>query len=157
MGARGVRRVRPLLTPYAGRDPRSAVLVAVYRHLPREVFSVRALDGPDKGRVLAHSTRLGLRGARMVVNERARQKIAAGNPKDFHAWITGTLGAVTLTDPVRITYRPHDRGEFFVADTGQPIWAAAAVAFEGTQVFIDRADLAASAVTENPADGGTSH
>jgi len=150
-------RVRPRLTPMAGRDPHSAALVAVYRHLPREVFSVRALDGPDKGRVLAHGTDLGLRGARMVVNERARLKIAGGNPKDVHAWIIGTLGAVTLGDPVRITYRPHERGEFFVAETGQPIWAAAALAFQGTQVFIDRAELAGLAVTENPAAGGTSH
>jgi integrase len=54
MGARGVGRVRPLLTPYAGRDPRSAVLVAVYRHLPRrtgetvEKWEVRAVvPGPD--------------------------------------------------------------------------------------------------------------
>lgn len=149
-------RVRPGLAPMAGRDPRSAVLVAVYRHLPREVFSVRALDGPDKGRVLGHGTQLGLREARMVVNERARRKIAAGSPKDVHAWITGTLAPVTLRDPVRITYRPHQRGEFFVAETGQPIWAAAAVAFHGTQVFIDRAELAGLAVTENQAVGGTS-
>ena len=149
-------RVRPRLAPMAGRDPRSAALVAVYRHLPREVFSVRALDGPDKGRVLAHGTQLGLRDARMVVNERARRKIAAGSPKDVHAWITGRLSAVTLRDPVRITYRPHQRGEFFVAETGQPIWAAPAVAFHGTQVFIDRAELVGLAVTENGRPGGTS-
>ena len=116
--------VRPRLTPMAGRDPHSAALVAVYRHLPREVFSVRAIDGTDKGRVLAHGTDLGLRGARMVVNERARLKIAGGNPNDVHAWIIGTLGAVTLGDPVRITYRPHERGEFSsprpVSPSGQP-------------------------------------
>lgn len=159
-------RVRPRLAPMAGRKLRSAALVAVYRHLPREVFSVRALDGPDKGRVLGHGTQLGLREARMVVNERARRKIAAGSPKDVHAWITGRLSTVTLRDPVRITYRPHQRGEFFVAETGQPIWAAAqtgqpiwaaaAVAFHGTQVFVDRAELVGLAVTENPAGGGTS-
>ena len=137
-------RVRSRLAPMAGRDPRSATAVAVYRHLPREVFSIRALDGPHRGRVLAHGTQLGLRDARMVVNETARRKIAAGSAKDVHAWITGTLASVTLDDPVRITYRPRDRGVFFVVET----------------VFVDRADLAVddvdTAVTENRPGGGTS-
>jgi len=156
MADRSALRVRPRLIPYAGRDPRGATRVAVYRHLPRAMFSVRAIDGPDSGRVLAHSVRLGLRGAQMVVNERARLKIAAGNPKDVHAWVTGTLAAVSLNDPVRITYRPCERGEFFVAETGQPIATAAAVAFLGTQVFIDAAELVGGAVTEIRAPGGTS-
>lgn len=140
-------RVRPRLVAMAGRDPLSASGVAVYRHFPREVFSVRALDGPDKGRVLAHGTELGLRGAQMVVNETARCKIAAGSPKGVHAWITGTLGPVTLEDPVRITYRPRERGVFFVAETGQPVHQAAAVAFLGTHVFVDGTDLAANGWT----------
>jgi hypothetical protein len=80
----------------------------------------------------------------MVVNETARRKIAAGSAKDVHAWITGTLASVTLDDPVRITYRPRDRGVFFVVET----------------VFVDRADLAVddvdTAVTENRPGGGTS-
>jgi hypothetical protein len=162
MGTRGGPRlrVRPRLVPLAGRSPRSAAGVAVYRHLPREVFSVRALDGPDKGRVLAHGTELGLRDARMVVNEGARRKIAAGGPKGVHAWITGSLATVILEDPVRITYRPHVRGVFFVAQTGQPVLQAAAVAFLGSDVFIDRADMAGEdvdiAVTEIAASGGTS-
>jgi hypothetical protein len=39
------------------------------------------------------------------------------------------MAPVELRRPQRISYRPHLRGEFFIVDTGAPIWIAAAVVF----------------------------
>jgi len=60
----------------------------------------------------------------------ARKRIAeTGAPREVHAWIVDTLAEVKLRRPQRISYRPHQRGEFFIVETGQSIWTAPAVVF----------------------------
>lgn len=118
-----------LLTPLAGRDPWDATRVAVYKNLHRGAWSVRALDGAFKGRVVAHADSAGLVRAQMHVNQRAAARIAAGAAREVHAWVIGTLAEVTLTNPARLTYRPHQRAVFFLADTGVAVWTAPAVLF----------------------------
>lgn len=101
------------LTALPGRDPWAATRVAVYKNLHRGAWSVRAIDGPFKGKVVAHAERVGLVHAHMHVNERAQRRIAAGAAREVHAWVIGTLGNVVLTAPTRLTYRPHQRPAFF--------------------------------------------
>ena len=91
------------LTALPGRDPWAATRVAVYKNLHRGAWSVRAIDGPFKGKVVAHAERVGLVHAHMHVNERAQRRIAAGAAREVHAWVIGTLGNVVLTAPTRLT------------------------------------------------------
>lgn len=118
-----------LLTPLAGRDPWAATRVAVYKNLHRGQWSVRALDGVHKGKVVAHASSVGLLHTHMHVNERAQRRIADGAPREVHAWVIGTLGEVRLTAPTRLTYRPHERAVFFRLDSGTAVWTAPAVLF----------------------------
>lgn len=69
MGVATDRRLPPRLMTLAGRPPRGAAAVAVYRDLPRELLSRGALDGPEQARVLTCGTELGRRDARMVLTE----------------------------------------------------------------------------------------
>ena len=70
----------------------------------------------------------------MHVGAAAQRRIATGAPRQVHAWIVG----VELRRPQRISHRPHQRGEFFVVDTGEPIWTAPAVVFTDA-AYIDAA------------------
>lgn len=117
------------LTPFQGRDPWAGQLVAVYRNLAKAVWSLKAVDGPHAGRVVAHAASVGVVGCHMKINVRAQAKIAAGAHRDVHAFVVGGLAEVTLRNPVRLTYRPHQQPVFFLADTGTPVWTAPAVLF----------------------------
>jgi len=117
------------IQPNAGRDPFAGHRVAVYKNLHKQAWSLRALDGPHKGRVIAHAPAVGLTRCHMHINERIRLRIATGAAREVHAWIVGTLAEVELAQPQRISYRPHERGTFIIAATGQPIWTADAVLF----------------------------
>lgn len=117
------------IQPMPGRDPFAAQRVAVYKNLHRGAWSIRALDGPHKGRVVAHAQAVALTDCHMHVNERAQRRIAAGAPREVHAWIAGRLSHVELSAPQRLSYRPHQRAAFVVVATGEPIWTAPAVIF----------------------------
>ena len=117
------------LTPFQGRDPWAGRLVAVYRNLSKGMWSLKGVDGPHAGRVVAHADSVGVADCQMKINVRAQAKIAAGAHRDVHAYVVGRLTEVTLLNPVRLTYRPHQQPVFFLADTGTPIWTAAAVLF----------------------------
>jgi hypothetical protein len=118
-----------MLRPFNGRDPYASRRVSVHKNLHKEEWAIRALDGPHKGTVVGYANRVGLTGAHMHVGEKARLKIAAGAARSVHSWVIGTLADVTLTAPRRITYRPHERGEYFCVDDGRAVWHAAAVLF----------------------------
>ena len=117
------------IQPAPGRDPYAARRVAVYKNLHKGAWSIRALDGPHKGKVVGHAAAVSLTDCAMHVGAAARHRIANGAPREVHAWVVGTLAPVELRCPQRISYRPHERGEFFIADTGAPIWSASAVVF----------------------------
>jgi hypothetical protein len=116
------------IRPVADRDPHAGTRVAVYKNLHCGAWSIRAVDGPHKGNVVAHADALALRHASMHVNARAQARVAAGAAREVHAWIVGTLADIEIADPVRLTYRPHERPAFFI-DTGQAVWHAPAVVF----------------------------
>ncbi len=106
--------------------------VAVYKNLHKQVWSVRAMDGPDRGRVIGHCQAITLVACHTHVNCRAQQRISNGAAREVHAWIVGTVSdTATLKRPRRITYRPRERPEFFVAATGEAITTAEIVTFSG--------------------------
>lgn len=125
------------LHPVTGRDPSTAPRVAVYRNLHRGAWSIRAEQGPHKGRLLGHATAVALTDCTMRVGRAAALRIANGAAREVHAWVIGTLvGQASIGDPTRLVYRPHERPEFYAAATGRTVWTAPRV------IFTDRAYIA---------------
>lgn len=117
------------MRPVCGRDPHASQRVAVYKNLNRGAWSIRAQDGPHNGKVVAHADAVTIVAATMHVGRAAQARIAAGQPRQVHAWIIGRLAPVILDTPRRLVYHPHERPEFYLADTGAPVWHAPAVVF----------------------------
>lgn len=90
--------------------------VYVYHNFHKGCLSVRAMDGPDKGRVVAYAEAVELAGCEFKCGEAARSRIAAGGVKEVHAGVQGTLVRIDLVgspvtierlDGVRVTYNPR--------------------------------------------------
>lgn len=118
-----------IIHPVQGRDFHAARRVAVYKNLHKAAWSIKALDGPHKGKVVAHAEVVGLLDCAMHVGLTAQQRIAQGAPREVHAWIAGRLSEVTIDHPTRVVYRPHERPEFYLPSTGHGVHTAPAVLF----------------------------
>ena len=63
--------------------------IEVYFNLHKKLFSIRALSGENKGRVIAHRDRVAITGADFVVQKAGREKVLAEGRKNVHAFIRG--------------------------------------------------------------------
>ena len=72
---------------------------SIYFNLHRKCYSVRAEEGSQKGRVIAHATRLSAQEVTPKVSEAGRQRVLAKGRKQVHAYLQGDLLAIegTLT------------------------------------------------------------
>jgi hypothetical protein len=114
-----------------GRDPWAAGEVCVYKNLLNGRWSITAVKGSDnRGELLGYADEVSLVGARMVVKESRRQAIASGKHREVCAWIIGKLGDPAGIAFQRVTFRPHQRPLFFLAETGEDITTADAVRFD---------------------------
>jgi len=102
--------------------------VFVYFNLHKRVFSVKALEGPQKGRVIGHRTMLAIDSPTFKVSEAGRQRVVRERRKNVHA---GVVGFVTssydwtkeevLWTPV--LYNPYMFSSF-VTMLGKPVHTA---------------------------------
>lgn len=76
--------------------------VFVYFNLHRKCFSIKALEGKDKGRVVAHRDDVLLFDCTFKVSEAGRQRVLRERKKNVHAGVVG----LWLDDEVNGT---HDR------------------------------------------------
>lgn len=91
--------------------------VFVYYNLHRHVWSVRAMEGPDKGRVIAHEKEVQLEGVTFKVSEAGRQRVLEQRRKNVHAGVVGeyTPGCcddLLFYDSDRVTYNPYNAPTF---------------------------------------------
>lgn len=106
--------------------------VFVYRNLHKDCWSVKALEGLNKGRVIAHMKDVTLWNCTFKVSEAGRQRVVREQRKNVHAGVVGYIddslhgwNAVTSTIPV--TYNPYKYDSFVRADEGhlgEPIQSA---------------------------------
>jgi hypothetical protein len=117
--------------------------VFVYWNLHRGLWSVKALDGPDKGRVIARRYDVLLSDAEGKVYEAGRQRVLREKRKNVHAGIVGQfelLGKTSrLAHPIieigdRITYNPYKYERFVHTVDESP--------FEGSAYALLTADRA---------------
>ena len=95
--------------------------VFVYFNLHRKCFSIKALEGANKGRVVAHSDKVLLSDGTFKVSEAGRQRVLRERKKNVHAGVVGQwLGSLddeltieritTIGRPV--TYNPYKYSTF---------------------------------------------
>lgn len=115
--------------------------VFVYYNLHRKLWSVKALEGENKGRVIAHAEAVLLADASGKVSEAGRQRVLREKRKNVHAGIVGTLAGLDgeaiqgLVDIVHgqrgtygmITYNPYKYKSFVWVQGGRPFDKAPSV------------------------------
>jgi hypothetical protein len=101
--------------------------VFVYFNLHRKCFSVKALEGSCKGRVIDHLNGLTLANATFKVSEAGRQRVLQEKRKNVHAGVVGTLVNYDPNPMLRVTYNPYKGSNFVLCGTGDPILAASTV------------------------------
>ena len=92
--------------------------VYVYFNLHKKCFSVKAMDGPEKGRVIAHRKYVGLKNARPKVSEAGRQRVISEKRKNVHAGIVGEWTDVIAGCTERVSYNPYRGPCFYSVATG---------------------------------------
>lgn len=121
--------------------------VFVYRNLHTGKWSVKALEGAFKGKVIAHVEAIEILGAELKVSEAGRQRVLREKRKNVHAGVAGWVSYVHGADyryPVQLreelpmeassgkaylghvqiglTYNPYKYTSFVDLDTGEPIY-----------------------------------
>lgn len=65
--------------------------VKVYKNLHNGMYSIQAMHGDNKGRVVGYATRLLLDDVTFKVSESGRQRVINEKRKNVHAYVCGTL------------------------------------------------------------------
>lgn len=120
----------------------------IYKNLHKNRFSIRILEGPAKGKVIAHCSKVLVEDVDFVVSEAGRQKVLREKKKNVHAFVRGRVVAMSgdLSDlakdfglrrdefpfsPVRsiglkakgkdVTYNPYRGASFHIRKTEHPV------------------------------------
>jgi hypothetical protein len=99
----------------------------VYWNLNRGGYSIRAVDGPNKGRVIGYAAGVDLINATFKVQAGGRDTVRRKHVKSVHAWVRGELVATHAAitphafDGARVTYNPYKYDTFVVLGDGAPL------------------------------------
>lgn len=114
--------------------------VFVYFNLHKKLFSIKAMEGPNRGRVIHHSKGVRLSDVKFKVSEKGRQRVLTEKRKNVHAGVVGTLiGLFDSTDEVggnRVTYNPYKCDSFVRAETFEPVYVADNATLFDRQVYV---------------------
>lgn len=120
--------------------------VYVYYNLHKKCFSIKALEGENKGRVIAHRDFLDLHDVTFKVSEAGRQRVLRERKKNIHAGIvgewkyeTGVRGTCihNLQNKV-VIYNPYKYDSFVYIDDDVPerVYKADRAYLVDKQIFI---------------------
>lgn len=94
--------------------------VFVYWNLHKHCWSVKALEGENKGRVIQHAKQVTLYNCTFKVSQAGRKRVIAEQCKNVHAGVVGNLDAPEVLAPVaqsiRVTYNPYRFSTFVNAE-----------------------------------------
>lgn len=112
--------------------------VFVYFNLHKKVWSVKALEGERKGRVIQHAVELKLRDVTFKVSEAGRQRVLAEKRKNVHAGVVGYIAddISEFTMHQQVSYNPYKAGHFYNKASGEPVYKAPAVYMASRMVWI---------------------
>lgn len=115
--------------------------VFVYFNLHKKCFSIKALEGAMKGRVIAHRNKVLLFDGKFKVSEAGRQRVLKEQRKNVHAGVVGdwldNSSDDTVIDSIAIngsaiTYNPYKYSTFVHKFGEHPIGLARLVALTVT-------------------------
>jgi len=107
---------------FRGRGtPEPGLSVKVYRNLNRpSLFSIMAMAGPHKGKVVGYAPAILLRDVHFLISEKTRQAVLKRRVRTVHAFAAGILVTTSETlpdqlatnDQTTVTYSPYLSGHF---------------------------------------------
>ncbi len=131
--------------------------VFIYRNLHKEgnVYSLKSMEGPTKGKVIGHAHGIYLENCQLIVSEAGRQRVLKEKRKNVHAGIVGDLVAVagyqtrihiaslakslvqyndenwlkTFAAGTPVTYNPFLFTSFVIKGSNTPIYKAKKITF----------------------------
>ena len=127
----------------------NGLLCDVYLNLHKTGFlSVRAAEGPDKGRVVGHVSAIQLEDCSFCVSEAGRQRVIRDRCKNVHATVLGRVVEASTEAPPAprltakhrailaaggrdTTYQPYYTPTFINRETKHPVHAAQTVVIVG--------------------------
>lgn len=114
--------------------------VFVYFNLHKKVFSIKALSGPNKGKVIAHSDCVELSDVTFKVSEAGRQRVLRERSKNVHAGVVGYLQGFDTSllelQLEQVTYNPYKYSSFVMRETEQQIKTAEYAVLTDKKIFI---------------------
>lgn len=114
--------------------------VFVYFNLHKKVFSIKALEGEHKGRVIAHRGSLTLRDVTFKVSQAGRQRVLREQRKNVHAGVVGNwMGCyepAIAANTTAVTYNPYKYESFVTKADDRPVYAAATAHLTDKKIFI---------------------
>ena len=127
----------------------------VYFNLHTHLWSVKALDGQYKGKVVAHARSIELHDCELKVSEAGRQRVIREQAKNVHAGVVGevvAIDAVSKRYPVQfhrlfdevddvtrllpVTYNPYRFNSFVTKDKHIPVHRADKAVLNSTGLHI---------------------
>jgi len=124
--------------------------VFVYMHKPltkklgHPVYSVKALEGSDKGKVIGRYADVWLVQARAKVSEAGRRRVIREGSKNVHAGIEGIIVSLTPGEievnhrrGSKIRYNPRETETFVYTDTGEEYRSSRWAHLCGEGVFVE--------------------
>jgi hypothetical protein len=117
--------------------------VFVYRNLRKKCYSIKALEGAMKGKVIAHASTVTLNECRFKVSKAGQARVRATKQKNVHAGVQGQWdGEIDPSMPadvsVSLYYNPYKVDTFVTFLTHEPVEAAEKVYLGFTGVFADK-------------------
>jgi hypothetical protein len=115
--------------------------VFVYYNLHKHLWSVKALEGENKGRVIDHLSEVWLENATPKVSEAGRKRVLKEQRKNVHAGIVGNMvkfryvkhgGRTKWRD---VTYNPYKHTSFIYKVDEQPFTGNDLVLMKDKKVY----------------------
>jgi len=111
--------------------------VFVYFNLHKKVWSLKALEGANKGRVIAHRNEVMLTDCVFKVSEPGRQRVLREKAKNVHAGVVGRwVQELVGRCPRAVGYNPYKGPTFTDKQTQAPVFTAACAILKDRHVFI---------------------
>ena len=111
--------------------------VFVYYNLHKKLFSVKAMEGSQKGRVIAHLEKLTLWDCTFKVSEAGRQRVLREQRKNVHAGVLGIWSGKDMTidkSVIKVTYNPYKYKTFVTVKGEKPVYSAVCVHLKHRQI-----------------------
>lgn len=121
---------------YKGRQVSLGTMVKTYFNLHRNVFSIIALEGEYKGKVIGHAPALLLAHATFSVGQAGRNRVIKEKRKNVHAFVKGRIATAITGERVErvknqlaapddkgvwVSYNPYLKDHFYIKDSEDKI------------------------------------